>query len=145
MTPTYYGAKRSLVLVFILSFLTCGIYSMIWFYQVTKELNEYNEDYRTNPGLALVLMIITCGLYTFYWWYRMNQLMMEAQSKTNYKLVTDNKVLYLLLNLFGLSIINMLILQSDLNTLWERATQVQVTQPVPPTRPSKEDDEWTDY
>ena len=120
---------------------------MVWFYQVTKELNGYTEDYRTNPGLVIVLMFITCGLYTFYWWYRMNQLMMEAQAKTNYRFMTDNKVLYLLLNLFGLSIVNMLILQSDLNTLWERAIGTSVQSPMMPPNPKKnqDDDEWTDY
>lgn len=69
--------------------------------------------------------------------------MMEAQQQTGYKVVSDNKVLFILFTLFGISFINMVILQSDLNTLWQRAANLEGEVIV--TREHSSDDEWTDY
>ncbi|MGX7195307.1 DUF4234 domain-containing protein [Enterococcus olivae] len=144
----FYGPHRSIFMVLFLAFITCGIYSFFWMYQVTKELNEYTGDHRTNPSLVIVFVFLTFGLYMFYWWYRINQLMMEAQFKTGYNVISDNKLLFLLFTVFGVSFINMAILQSDLNTLWERASLMEVVEePMEETYQSQEtvDDEWTDY
>lgn len=141
------GPDRSVLLVIVLSIITCGIYSFVWMYQVTSELNEYTEDYRLNPSLVIVLTIITCGLYQFYWWYRINELMMRAQYQTGYSAPTDNKILFILLTLFGLSVINMAILQSDLNRLWEQALIADIEKQNDHSQAtySASNDEWTDY
>lgn len=138
------GRERSVLLVLVLTFITCGIYFFVWMYQITKELTEYTEDYRLNPALALVFTFLTCGFYTLYWWYRINDLMMTAQHETGYQVIADNKWLFILFTIFGISFINVAILQSDLNRLWERAALAE--EPEIAEAPFKtDDDEWTDY
>ncbi|WP_207940246.1 hypothetical protein DOK78_002278 [Enterococcus sp. DIV2402] len=138
------GRERSVLLVVVLTLITCGIYFFVWMYQVTKELTEYTEDYRLSPGLAVVFTLLTCGFYTLYWWYRINNLMMTAQHETGYQVMADNKWLFLLCSVVGFSIINMAIIQSDLNLLWERA-EVAEEPPIEETPFQSSDDEWTDY
>jgi len=117
---------------------TCGIYYFYWFYQTTKELTEYSEDYRLSPGLSIVLTIVTCGFYQIYWWYRIADIFISAQQKAKYPRLNDNKILFVVLTLFGLDIINMAILQSDMNQLWEKADQTIPNQ-------AADFDDWTDY
>ncbi|KAF1302867.1 DUF4234 domain-containing protein [Enterococcus saccharolyticus] len=139
------GPNRSVLLIIVLSIITCGIYPFIWMYQVTSELNEYTEDYHLNPSLVIVLTLLTCGLYQFYWWYRINELMMRAQYQTGYSMPTDNKLLFILLTFFGLALINMAILQSDLNRLWDQAMRADAEVNNQPPIDSTSNDEWTDY
>ncbi|MGX7132478.1 DUF4234 domain-containing protein [Enterococcus songbeiensis] len=127
--------QRSILSVIVLSIITCGIYFFVWMYQTTRDLNEYTNDYRLSPGTVILLTIITCGIYGIYWWYRINDLFIKAQQKVGYKVYNDNKVLFIVLSLFGLNIVNMAILQSDLNLLWRTDT----------TEPETKDDDWTDY
>ncbi|MGX7164357.1 DUF4234 domain-containing protein [Enterococcus massiliensis] len=127
--------QRSILSVIVLSIITCGIYFFVWMYQTTRDLNEYTNDYRLSPGTVILLTVITCGIYGIYWWYRINDLFIKAQQKVGYKVYNDNKVLFIVLSLFGLNIVNMAILQSDLNLLWRTDT----------TEPETKDDDWTDY
>lgn len=135
--------QRSVPLVIVFSFLTCGIYGIYWVFKTNQDLNDYTGDHSVNPGLAILFSFLTCGLYTLYWWYKMAQLETFAQQKNGKVIVGDNKVLYLVLAIFGLSIVNMAILQSDLNQLYLADDQ------MPPTSDdftsNHSDDEWTDY
>ncbi len=137
----FIGRKRSIFILIVLAFITFGIYPLIWVYQTTKELNEYTGNARLNPAATIICIILTCGLYQIYWWYRINGLMMEAQSQTSYTAIPDNKLLFILLWLFGFGIISMAILQSDLNLLWERAGLVEEKV----VHVASDADEWTDY
>jgi len=134
----YVRQQRSILMVILLTIVTCGIYYFYWFYQTTKELTEYSEDYRLSPGLSIVLTIVTCGFYQIYWWYRIADIFISAQQKANYPRLNDNKILFVVLTLFGLDIINMAILQSDMNQLWEKADQTIPNQ-------AADFDDWTDY
>ncbi|WP_396199317.1 DUF4234 domain-containing protein [Enterococcus sp.] len=125
-------------MVILLTIVTCGIYYFYWFYQTTKELTEYSEDYRLSPGLSIALTIVTCGFYQIYWWYRIADIFISAQQKAKYPRLNDNKILFVVLTLFGLDIINMAILQSDMNQLWEKADQTIPNQ-------AADFDDWTDY
>lgn len=138
MGGNYVRQQRSILMVILLTIVTCGIYYFYWFYQTTKELTEYSEDYRLSPGLSIVLTIVTCGFYQIYWWYRIADIFISAQQKAKYPRPNDNKILFVVLTLFGLDIINMAILQSDMNQLWEKADQTIPNQ-------AADFDDWTDY
>ena len=129
MYQNYQSKKKSILMVILLTIITCGIYSLFWLYQTTQDLTEYSEDYRLTPGMSVLLTIITCGLYQIYWWYRIAGI---------FPRINDNKVLFVVLAIFGLDIINMAILQSDMNQVWESAdfASQSVTQDT---------DDWTDY
>lgn len=138
MKGNYVRQQRSVLMVILLTIITCGIYYFFWFYQTTKELTAYSEDYRLSPGLSIVLTIVTCGLYQIYWWYRIADIFIGAQQKAQYPRYNDNKILFVVLTLFGLDIINMAILQSDMNQLWEQAERIVPNQVA-------DFDDWTDY
>lgn len=69
--------------------------------------------------MAFVLTLITCGIYGFYWAYQMGRKIYDYSVKNNMAL-SDNSVLYIILQLLGLGIVNYCLMQNDLNTIAER-------------------------
>jgi hypothetical protein len=120
MNFSYESNKKSVPLVILLSFITCGIYPIYWMYDTTRRLAELNRDDSINPGLSVLFSIITCGIYSIYWWYKLGEMFVESQARQDVYPIVDNKILFLLLSIFGLSIVSVLILQSDLNRFWEK-------------------------
>ncbi|HEY3266851.1 MAG TPA: DUF4234 domain-containing protein [Armatimonadota bacterium] len=117
------GRVRSIPVLVLLSIVTCGLYPLVWYYEVSGELQDATGRIDTSPGLEVLLMILTCGLYTIYWWYKYGRLAAEAEALRGLP-VRDNAVVlcvisalapYILWN----DIIGMCILQSDLNAMWE--------------------------
>jgi hypothetical protein len=108
--------KRNIAVCIILSLVTCGIYGLVWFVQMTDDVANASDDHSISGGMALLLTIITCGLYQIYWAYKMGKLVAQAQE--NYgQSGNDNSTLYLILQIFGLGIVNYCLIQSDLNQL----------------------------
>ena len=104
--------NRSVVLVVLLSIITCGIYQLYWYYVMAEDMN--NAD-KTKPDLtnfiiALLLGVVTCGIYTIYWQFRFYE-------KSDAVTKKSNLVIYFILSLFGLSIISNALLQSDINEI----------------------------
>ena len=109
--------EKNIVLNIILTVITCGIYGLVWFVQLTDEAKEYSEDNSMQSGgLALLLTIVTCGIYGYYWAYKMGKMVEQAQSK-NGLTANDNSILYLILEIVGLGIVNYCLIQSDLNEI----------------------------
>jgi len=110
-----YYYKRSVGVAILLSVLTCGIYMIYWWYQVLTSLYRLN-NLPSNAGLDIVLSIITCGIYGIYLAYKMGKM----ESSINYSMglpPRDDSILYLILSLFGLDIIVLAIVQSNINNL----------------------------
>lgn len=102
--------KRNIAVCIILSFVTCGIYGLVWFVQMTDDASNASGDHSMSGGMALLLTIITCGLYQIYWAYKMGKLIETAGG-------TDNSTLYLILQILGLGVVNYCLMQSELNQL----------------------------
>lgn len=98
----------------ILTIITFGIYSLVWIYQITEDVNRLNEDNNMSGGLTILLTIITCGIYLIYWGYDMGRKLYNSGQKYNIN-ISDNSILYLLLPIVKLNIINLVLIQSDLN------------------------------
>lgn len=109
-------SRKNIVTCILLSFITCGIYGIIWFISLTDDVRIASGDERLSGGKAFLFTIITCGIYSFYWAYLMGKAMMQAQAKSGLP-VNDNSVLYLILQIFGLGIVNYCLIQNDLNTI----------------------------
>lgn len=107
--------KRDIVISILLSFITCGIYGLYWFITMTDESNVLSDEKTASGAEALLYSIVTCGIYFFYWNYKMGQKMANAGQKYN-KSINDNSVLYLILSIFGLSLVNYCLIQNDLNS-----------------------------
>lgn len=108
--------ERNIVVWIIISLLTCGIGSLIWFVLITDDIALANKDTKLSGGMCLLYTIITCGIYGIYWYYKRGQELAEAGEKHG-TTINDNSVLYLILGIFGFGIIDMCLMQNDLNTL----------------------------
>lgn len=106
--------EKSIPICIVLTFLTCGIYGIIWFVNITDDIAYASQDRSMSGGKALLFTILTCGIYYLYWSYRMGQLSYQAKNKAGSS-GSDNSVLYLILSIFGLSIVNFCLIQSDIN------------------------------
>ena len=109
--------ERNIGVAIILTILTCGIYGIYWFVVMTDDVKAVSGDEKVSSGgVALLLTIVTCGIYGIYWAYKMGELMAKAQSDRG-MFVKNNAVLYLILQLLGLSIIDYALIQNDLNEM----------------------------
>ena len=108
--------NRNVVTCILLSIVTCGIYAIVWMYQMTNDAALANENNQFNGVNAILFTILTCGIYSIYWNYKMGKEVYEAKCKKNLN-ASDNSILYLVLSLFGLSIVNYCLIQNDLNEL----------------------------
>lgn len=106
--------KRDIVVAILLSIITCGIYGLYWMVVMTDDANKVSGDNKTSGGMALLFSIITCGIYGLYWNYKMGEKMYQAGNKYGMD-IANNSVLYLILSVFGLTIVNYCLIQSDLN------------------------------
>ncbi len=113
--------KKDIVTSVILTFLTCGIYGIIWFVNLTDDVNLLSEEKGESSGaMCFLLSILTCGIYFIYWSYRMGQKLKIASE--NYGLViADNSVVYLVLCILKLDIVNYVLMQDNINRIVENA------------------------
>lgn len=111
--------KKEIVTCIILTIITCGIYGIVWFVNLTDDAAKVSEDRdSTSGGIAFLLTLVTCGIYSYFWSYQMGKRIYNAKMKAGHA-ANDNSVLYLILNLFGLGIVNYCLMQSDLNEMAE--------------------------
>ena len=74
--------KRSIPLSLLLSAITLGIYSLVWFYKISEEIiDEIKYSDIDSPGLNLLYLIITCGLYYNWWNYKISTYLNTLERK----------------------------------------------------------------
>lgn len=108
--------ERNIVTCILLSIVTCGIYGIIWFIQLTDDAARANNNPNFSGGTAFLLTLVTCGIYTFYWNYKMGKEIYNAKVTRGLP-GSDQSVLYLILSILGLGIVNYCLMQSELNEL----------------------------
>lgn len=74
--------QRSLLTYVLLSIITCGIYSIYFWYVFAEDMNtlcQGDGEETTNYIVVILLSIVTCGVYGFYWMYKLgNRLQTNA-------------------------------------------------------------------
>ena len=75
-----------------------------------------NEDGKKKRNLALcvIFSIITFGIYGIYWGYKLGEALDDARMR-NGEPSSSLAIIFLLLNIFGLSIIILALAQNELN------------------------------
>lgn len=106
--------NRNIVVCIILSLVTCGIYGLFWMVVLNDELNAASGQYGPSGGTVLLFSIVTCGIYGLYWMYQMGQRVEIIRGSGG----GSTGILFLLLQLFGLSIVSLAIMQSELNSYY---------------------------
>lgn len=108
--------ERNIIVCVLLSFVTCGIYGIIWFVSMTDDMRYVSGDQTLSGGKAFLFTLLTCGIYGYFWAYKMGKATAIAQANRGLP-TNDNSVLYLILQLFGFGIVNYCLIQNDLNVL----------------------------
>ena len=107
---------RSIPLAIVLSIITCGIYGLYWVYCVVTDLNTASGEVDDmSGGLVILLSIVTCGIYMLYWFYKAGGKVNKIQYLDGRSQDSSLGILYLLLTFFGLSIVTLALIQSELN------------------------------
>ena len=112
--------ERNIVVAILLSIITCGIYGIYWFITLTDDVAKSNSDADFTGVKSLIFTLITCGIYGIYWNYKIGKEMYEVNQKNGIN-ANDNSVLYLILSIFGLSIVTYCIVQNELNIIAKRS------------------------
>ena len=107
--------ERNIAVAIILSFVTCGIYAIIWFIELTDELKAVSGDQDMQSGvIAFLLTLVTCGIYGFFWAYQIGKASETIKTKLD-KQTNEISILYIILYALGLSIVIYALSQNDLN------------------------------
>ncbi len=94
---------RSLLIMVLLSIVTCGIYWYIFFYQIVKDINTACEgDGDETPGLLIfiLLSLVTCGIYSYVWYYKVGNRLAVNCGRYGYS-VSENGTTVLLWMILG--------------------------------------------
>lgn len=112
--------RREIATSVILSIVTCGIYGLYWLYTINEDSKiAANDTTSLSGGMVILLSIVTCGIYEIYWMYMQGKRMVTAMQNAGLQ-SEDRSVVYLLLSIFGLSIVNYCLIQNDLNQIAEQ-------------------------
>lgn len=114
--------KRNPAAVVIFSILTCGIYTYYWIYVTTRDIElrlQHSDGTCSNGGLAVLFTILTCGIYSYYWWFQEGKRVAQIEREWGEPYPTDNALVYLILCIFGLSIISTVLMQAELNKAYD--------------------------
>lgn len=122
--------RREIAISIILTIFTCGIYGIFWFISLSDDIKKASGDESLpSGGIAFLLTLVTCGIYGFYWAYRMGKALSVAQTRAGFTVTNDNSILYLILQLFGLGIVNYALMQNQLNLIAEQGGGAAPQQP----------------
>lgn len=116
--------KREIVTCILLSIITCGIYGIVWFINLTDDVAYVSGDHELNGGKAFLFSLITCGIYGYFWAYKIGKDLNQARIDHNIP-ASDNSVLYVILQIFKLDIVTYCLAQNELNEL---AVDMQINQ-----------------
>ena len=110
-------SKRDLVLNIILTIVTCGLWGIIWEVQIADDIKLLTGEDSLVSGIVLVLLsLVTCGIYFIFWVYNAGNKLELV--KAGYGLPTESKgLVYVVLSIFGFSIVALALMQNDLNTV----------------------------
>jgi hypothetical protein len=110
------------IVTLLLCIVTCGVFSYITIYMMTEDIKEFTNDNSINPGLEILLCIITCNIYTVYWCYKYSKYIFDMQNRTGVEYPSDISIISLILPLFGLTLISLLLMQTELNKVWMKVS-----------------------
>lgn len=117
-TGKFSFSQRNIAVAIILTIVTCGIYGIYWLIKMVDEINEAaGEQNAMSGGLVFLLSIVTCGIYLYIWLYKAGEMLNKAKAARGLPVDKYSGLIYLLLAIFGFSIVSYGLIQNELNTL----------------------------
>lgn len=104
--------EQNLAFCIVLSIVTCGIYGLVWKYQLCRKIRILNGESTDCVGEYLCLILVP--FYFLYWYYTRGQKLYQGMKEVGAP-ASDNSVVNLVLALFGFSIVSDALIQNDLN------------------------------
>ena len=102
--------NKNIALYVVLSIITCGIFGLYWVYSINEDVNAVTKEQNPMSGvMVIVLTIVTCGIFGWYWLYKMGDNLDKVDGSSN------SGIIYLIIGLFGLSIVSWAFIQDRLN------------------------------
>ncbi len=101
--------QRSIFICILLSMVTFGIYSLFWVVSLANDFAHKNNK-PSEGGKVILFTILTLGIYFLVWSYKMGNNIEEAGGK-------NEGAVYLVLNIFGLSVVALALMQNQENTI----------------------------
>lgn len=108
--------NRSIGTCILLSIVTCGIYLYYWLYCLSDDLNTASGIHDTTGGMVVLLSIVTCGIYLWFWLYKAGEKVDAIRARRGMP-GANSSLVYLLLGIFGFSIISIALIQNELNAV----------------------------
>ena len=96
--------NRSFWFYLLLTFLTCGLYSIYFWYVYVEDLNTiFYSDGEDSPNYIIVLLLswVTCGIYGVYWRYKQANRMYRESYDRYGVMIEENGSAILLWTLLG--------------------------------------------
>jgi len=108
--------KENIGINIFLSFITFGIYGLIWIYNICKQVKLFTtKEQKCSSEYACMIFV---PFYLLYWFYtRAKSLYLTARNKNIS--INDNSTVCLVLSLFGFSIVSYALIQNNLNIIAE--------------------------
>lgn len=109
--------KKNIALCIIFSIITCGIYGLYWIYTLTEDTKKLaNNPEGTSGGMVILFSLITCGIYSLYWLYKQGDYIDRVKRERGIP-SSNSGLIWMLLAIFGLSIISYALMQNEINDL----------------------------
>jgi len=118
--PAAYGFPKELLEVkniavcIILSIVTCGIYALIWYYNMMKKVRLVYEGNADVTGEFLLFILVP--FYSWYWIYTRSKRLAEGANRIGVPL-EDQSTLNIILVILGLGIVAVALIQDQLNKI----------------------------
>jgi len=96
--------QREFAKFVLLSIVTCGIYAIIFYYKMVKDINKLCEgDGESTKDfiITILLTIVTCGIYYLIWVYKLGNRLQKNGPRYNLTF-TKNGTLFLLITVVGM-------------------------------------------
>ncbi len=116
----YIGETRSLGICLFFSIISLGLFNIYWAHTVTYEISAVLDDPKLNPVVEAVGAILTFGIYLVFWVYKYEKQIVKISKEEGY-ILKDYGFLMSILTMFFLFPISMMIMQKQLNNIWESA------------------------
>lgn len=99
--------NRSLLVYIALTLVTCGIYGLIFYWNLFKDLNDVCRVRETNDSeqspnylIYILLTLVTCGIYGWFWLYKQGNRIQRVGEDYGIR-IEENGTTLLMWNLLG--------------------------------------------
>lgn len=95
--------NRNFVTYLLLSFVTCGIYSIYFMYKLVQDTNTMCDQDEPLPNyfVVLLLTIVTCGIYNYFFLYKFSEKIYNNGNNKYQAAINENGMTMLLWFIIG--------------------------------------------